>query len=118
MEIGERVLSIADPKQLEVDIFLPVKDAIAINSGAKVKLFLDINPIDALAAEVIYANFNPELTQDGALAYKVRASFTDKLNNYPRIGLKGTVKIYGSNVTLFYYLFRRPITAFRQWLGI
>ncbi|WP_263080591.1 efflux RND transporter periplasmic adaptor subunit [Endozoicomonas sp. Mp262] len=116
--IGERVLSIADPKQLEIVILLPVKDAIVIKPGAKVKLFLDTNPINSLDAQVIHANFKPEVTPDGVLAYKVKALFTENLNNYPRIGLKGTAKIYGSSVTLFYYLFRRPITAFRQWWGI
>lgn len=116
--VGERVLSIADPKQLEIAIFLPVKDAIVIKPGAKVKLFLDTNPINSLDAEVVHANFKPEPTPDGVLAYKVKALFAEDLDNYPRIGLKGTAKIYGASVTLFYYLFRRPIIALRQWWGI
>ena len=35
----------------------------------------------------------------------------------PRIGLRGTAKVYGEKVSLFYYLFRRPITYLRQHLG-
>ena len=31
---------------------------------------------------------------------------------------EGTAKIYGSKVTLFYYLFRKPITFVRQLIGI
>jgi hypothetical protein len=34
------------------------------------------------------------------------------------MGLKGTAKIYGDKVPLFYYLMRRPISALRQTFGI
>jgi hypothetical protein len=36
----------------------------------------------------------------------------------PRIGLKGTAKIYGPRVTLFYYIMRRPLAALRQLVGL
>jgi len=51
------------------------------------------------------------------LAYKVVASLTENLENKPRIGLRGTARIYGDEVTIFYYLFRTPINILRQWIG-
>jgi len=35
-----------------------------------------------------------------------------------RIGWQGSAKIYGERVTLFTYLFRRPISAIRPWIGL
>ena len=34
-----------------------------------------------------------------------------------RIGWHGTAKIYGEDVPLFFYLFRRPLSAIRQFVG-
>ena len=36
----------------------------------------------------------------------------------PRIGLRGSAKIYGDRTSLFYYIFRVPINISRQFLGI
>ena len=36
----------------------------------------------------------------------------------PRIGLQATAKIHGRRVTLFYYLFRRPLAQLRQFTGL
>jgi hypothetical protein len=35
-----------------------------------------------------------------------------------RIGWQGSAKIYGKQVMLFTYLFRRPISAIRPWIGL
>jgi multidrug efflux pump subunit AcrA (membrane-fusion protein) len=114
--VGERILELADPNQVQIRILLPVADAIAMQPGTQVSLFLDVNPLSAYAAVVRHATFEPELTPEGILAYRVMAdlSVTETL---PRIGLRGTAKLYGVQVSLFYYLFRRPITTVRQTLG-
>jgi hypothetical protein len=56
------------------------------------------------------------LSPEEVLSYKISASFEGE--EIPRIGLRGTAKIYGSRVTLFYYLFRKPITFVRQLIGV
>lgn len=117
VQVGEKILLIADPSQLELEIMLPVKDSILISTGAKAVIFLDTSPLSPKQAEIIRAEYSPRLTQLNTLAYRITAEFTDK-NYYPRIGLKGTAKIYGKKVSLFYYLFRKPITAIRQRLGL
>lgn len=116
--VGERILLLADPADIELKIMVPVKDAIALDEGEEVKLFLDTNPINAITAKIKYAAYEPERTPDNVMAYKLIASFvTAQKSNELRIGMRGTAKLYGESVSLFYYLFRRPITATRQWLG-
>ena len=51
------------------------------------------------------------------MAYRVTAQLVDT-NNTPRIGLRGTAKIFGEEVRLFFYLFRKPVIFVRQTLGL
>ncbi len=116
VKVGQRLLRIADPSQIELRIMLPVTDAIVLHEDAPVELFLDVRPLQPVRAEVVRANYRPQKSDQGTLAYRVIARFRD-LDEPLRIGLRGTAQIHGQPVTLFYYLFRRPITAARQYLG-
>lgn len=113
---GEKVLILADPGQVEVEIRLPVTDAINLETGADILVFLNIEPDMPLPAKLRQASYEAQVTPDGILAFRVKASFTQK-EKKPRIGLRGTARIYGKKVTLFYYIMRRPLSALRQRLG-
>jgi hypothetical protein len=113
--VGERIMSIAEPGSVEITVMVPLKDAIALEPGHEVRLFLDTDPLRSLPATVQYAVYEPTLTGEWP-AYKVRARLEEAVQA-PRIGLRGTARIYGDRTNLFYYLLRRPITAARQWLG-
>ncbi len=116
VRIGEKILTIANPNQVEFLIFLPTKDSLLIQASAEVKVFLDSDPLNSLDAEVIRTSYKPELTPENILAYRIYASIDDVTQN-PRIGLRGTAKIYGEKTNLFYYLFRVPINLTRQFIG-
>jgi multidrug efflux pump subunit AcrA (membrane-fusion protein) len=115
VRVGERIMSIAEPNQVEVTVMVPLKDAIALASGNEVRVFLDTDPLRSLAATVQYVVYEPTLSGEWP-AYKVRVRLDEGVAP-PRIGLRGTARIYGAQTTLFFYLLRRPITAARQWLG-
>ena len=116
VRVGERIMSIAEPSQVEVTVMVPIKDAIALENGNEVRVFLDTDPLRSLPATVQYVVFEPTLAGEWP-AYKVRARLDAAQQEAPRIGLRGTARIYGERTTLFYYLLRRPITTARQWLG-
>lgn len=115
VRVGERIMSIADPDKVEVTVMVPVRDAIVLEPGNEVRVFLDTDPLRSLPATVQYVVYEPTMAGEWP-AYKVRASLLPDVLP-PRIGLRGTARIYGDQTTLFYYLLRRPITAARQWLG-
>ena len=115
--IGEKIMTIAQPNEINFTIYLPVKDSLVIAAKSRVKIFLDISPLNTIEGTIDRTSYQPELTAENVLAYKVIASPEENLNDIPRIGLRGTAKIYGDDVTLFYYLFRIPINITRQWLG-
>ncbi len=114
---GEKVLTLADPAHTEVRAWIPVDDAINLEPGAEVQLFLNTDPTHSLAGTLYQTAYEAEMSPGGILAFPVKARFIN-VENVPRIGLKGTAKIYGREVMLFYYLFRRPIASLRQFLGL
>ncbi|MDB5599541.1 MAG: hypothetical protein JWN71_1585 [Xanthobacteraceae bacterium] len=114
--IGERLLDIANPASAEIEIWLPVADAIALEPGSDVAFFLNVAPADPLSARLRLASYEATLAPSGVLGYRLKASLKPG-ETPPRIGLRGTAKVYGERVTLFYYLMRRPLAAARQFLG-
>jgi hypothetical protein len=115
--IGERLLEIADPSQAEIEIWLPVADAITLKPGADVDFFLNITPESPLHAKLRLASYEAATSPAGLLGYRLKATLTDTAHT-PRIGLKGTAKVFGERVSLFYYLARRPLAAARQFVGL
>lgn len=115
VRVGERILSIADPAHVEVTVLVPVKDAIVLEAGHEIRLFLDTDPLHSLRGTVKYVVYESTMAGEWP-AYKVTATLAGS-EPVPRIGLRGTARIYGQDTLLFYYLLRRPITAARQWMG-
>lgn len=114
--LGEGVMTLADPARVELEIRLPVADALPLQPGTEARLFLNIAPGQPLPATLEYAAYRAQPAADGTLAYRLKASLDDA-GEPPRLGLTGTAKLYGERVSLFYYLMRRPLAAARQWLG-
>ena len=115
--IGERLVEIADPAQAEIEIWLPVSDAITLKAGADVDFFLNIAPDSPLRATLRQASYEATQSPGGLLGYRLKAKLSDAAHP-PRIGLKGTAKLFGERVSLFYYLLRRPLAAARQFVGL
>lgn len=115
---GERIMLLADPEDPGMLIYLPVADALAFEPGARVKLFLTVQPLQPLTGEVRETSYQAALSPDGIASYRLRAVFQDEDGGTPaRIGLRGTAKLYGDQVPLGYYLMRRPLAALREWTG-
>jgi len=115
VQTGERLLHIADPAQAELRIELAVGDAIALEPDAEVALFLDSDPLDRHTARLQRAAYEAQPTSGGQLAYRLDATFTEAP---PRIGLRGTAKLFGQRAPLALYLLRRPLAALRQSVGL
>lgn len=116
---GEKIFLIAKEEIVEVKIMLNVSDTIFLQKDADIKLFFDNTVFQSWDAKISYIAYKPELTPEGVLSYKIIADFTNIKKNevVPKIGLRGTAKIYSNKVSLFFYLFRKPITSLRQWLA-
>ncbi len=116
---GERIFLVADENNIELKIMLAVSDALFLEENAEVKVFIDNKVFESWEGKIKHISYEPELTPENILSYKIIAEFNDLKENeeLPKIGLRGTAKIYSQKVSLFFYLFRKPITGLRQFIG-
>lgn len=118
--LGERILMVADPANVELDILLPVADAIPLEIGSDIRFFLNVDPAAPLPATLTRIGYRAAPTPDGLLAYRLAGHFsTDDPDDRKRlrVGLKGTAKLEGNWTILCFHVLRRPLAALRLWLG-
>lgn len=117
VQTGERVMQIANPQDAGVLIWLPVQDALNLEPGAPIKLFLHTQPLKPIASKLQQTSYQATMSPSNVACYRLKGNFDDA-TTLPRIGLRGTARVSGEWSMLGYYLFRRPIAAFRAWSGI
>jgi multidrug resistance efflux pump len=113
---GERIMQVADPSQPAMLIQLAVADAIALEPGAEVTLFLTAYPLTPLKGKILETSYQARPSDEGVVAYRLLASI-EGAPAHARLGLHGTAKLYGGRVMLGYYLLRRPLATLRAWSG-
>lgn len=116
VQTGERIMTIADPSLIKVTVFVAPADVVDLEPGAPVTVFLNTDPLNPLSARVIRSSYEAQPQKDGTLAYVVQAELMDG-HGFPRIGMRGTAKIFAEQVSLGYYLFRKPLAYLRQTAG-
>lgn len=116
VKTGERIMEIGNPDHTELKIEVPVSDAITLHEGGSVALFLDGDPLTSIRGTISRANYRPTPNSENSLVYKIHARFED--GQPRRIGLRGVARVSSHDVSLAFYLFRRPIAALRQRFGI
>lgn len=113
---GERIALLAQPDDLGVLMWLPVGDAINLEAGAAMRVYLQVSPLSSLSAALVQTSYQATLSPEGIAAYRIRGKLAP--GSEARIGLRGVAKVYGGWRPLSYWLLRRPLGALRQWLGV
>lgn len=113
---GERIMVIADPSMVEVTVYVPPEDAVQLEIGGEVAMFLNVDPLFPLKAKIVQTSYETITMPDNSLAYVVKAKLAP--GSLPRIGQRGTAKVYAEEVSLGYYLMRKPILFLRKSFGI
>ncbi len=114
---GERIASVADPARAGLTLHLATEDLIDVAPGATVRFYQNIAPLSALDGQVVQVGYEAEQTVDAGLAFALRAEFAPGTAP-PRLGLRGTARVYGGYVPLGYYLLRKPLGALRRMAGL
>lgn len=118
VNIGQRIMLIADVNAVEIDIYMPVGDTIDFKVDDEVLLFLNTDPTKPINAKLRQTSYEPRSRDNGDYVFHMKAEF-DSSKYEGRIGWAGTAKVYSSSkVSLFIYLFRRPISTARRFLGV
>ncbi|ABK42944.1 membrane-fusion protein [Magnetococcus marinus MC-1] len=115
--VGEKVLAVASPHDVEVEAWLAPADVIQLEEGGPVSLFLNADPLSPVSGKLRYITYEAIPQADGTLGHRVRAEL-NKGEAGPRLGLKGTVRLDGRRVPLIYWLGRRPLAIIRTFVGL
>lgn len=117
VNLGEKIISLADKSFVEVESWLSVGDAIHLQKGSPVRLYLNSNPLEPISASLHTFSYEAQQRPGDIYAHRLRSKILDN-SIIPRLGLRGTARILGEDVSIFYWIFRRPMSAFRQFFGI
>ena len=118
VKVGEALMQVADATSIAFRLDVAAPDAVNLVAGAKVSVFLDAAPLDPLEASLERASYKAVPDASGVARFEVLATPKTHDGRSPRMGLRGTARIQGAPVSLFYYLFRRPLVAARQLTGL
>lgn len=116
--VGEKLMEIANIATSEFRIDLPASDAIVLHDAARVKVFLDSDPLNPVEARLTRASYKAAPREGQQFAFRLVAEAVDLDAARLRLGMRGTAQVYSERVPLGFYLFRRPIAALRQWVGL
>ncbi len=114
VQTGERVVRMANPADVELEIWVNLADAVPLKAGDEAKLFLAASPLDSIEAQVRWVGYEAQPRPDGTFAYRVRASIADK--SAFMVGAKGTARLSAERVPLVYWLLRKPLAVVRGYL--
>lgn len=113
---GERIMTVADPSLVGVTVYLPPEDAVQLDVGGELTVYLNVDPLSPIKAKITQTSYDASVLPDNTLAYIVKADLAPGYG-LPRVGNRGTAKVYGERVSLGYYLLRKPILYLRKSLG-
>jgi multidrug resistance efflux pump len=111
---GEAIMQVVDPADVALRINLPAPEQLALEPGSPVKVWLDSQPLWSIDAQLEQASFQARMTPENVLAFALTAK---PVGGVPRIGSRGTARVYGHWVPLVYSLLKRPISSARQYFG-
>ena len=114
--LGEKIMLVADPAQVELSILLPMKEALPVQPGGQTLFFPNTSPGSPRQVTLNYVSYQAAEPVGDSLAFTLRGNFTDE-NEPPRLGTRGTAKVYGSRIPLAAIVMRHPVRMVRQWLG-
>lgn len=116
VRVGEKVLTLSDPKKTRLRIWVPEGDNVQINRSIPVRINLHVAPESEYEAHLNFISFESKIGEGEVPAYMAEADWETPPQEV-KLGLKGTAILYGENVSLFYFLVRKPWSTFRRVTG-
>ncbi len=117
VQIGEKVMLLADPKKIKLEIEIPIDDVLVVEPGSEVRFFLAIRPSDPVLARLTNVSYSVKIINNQKAVFIGEAELDESAGGL-RLGLTGTAKIIGPREPLYYVLLRKPLSAMRRLFGI
>lgn len=116
VQIGEKIMEIADLSQTKLKIWIPENDNIQFNYDIPVQVVLNVSPEIKREANLSYIGNEIVVNEQQVPSFIAEANWKS-VKGDERPGLKGTAVIYGEKVSLFYFLIRKPWITISRLLG-
>lgn len=116
VKIGEKVLTLSDPAKTKLKIWVPENDNVIIDPKREINVILNVAPERELHAKLDYISFESHIGEGDVPAFLAEANWETPPEDI-KLGLKGTAILYGERVSLFYFIIRKPWSAFRHFTG-
>lgn len=117
VKIGEKILTIGNPKDTRIHMWIPESDNVTIDYETPIKVLLSIYPLSSYKAKIVYIASESSLSDKQIVSFESEADWVEVPPDV-KIGLRGTAVLYGEDVSLFYYIFRKPWNTIRTFIGI
>ena len=116
VKTGQRILQIINQQENKIKLWLPQNDKIELTKEKPAKIILNAKTAETHYAKLEYIAYNATLSPNGISSFAAEAEW-EATPERVHIGLKGTAILYGKKVSLWYWLFRRPLAYVRSWTG-
>lgn len=118
VKVGEKVMMVSNPAASIVRIWIPEADNVAINPEYDVRVILNVRPDFTYYAQLDYVATYVTMSESNVPSFLAEAKWVEGQSpEGVKLGLKGTAILYGENVSLFYWVIRKPWTYLRRSLG-
>jgi biotin carboxyl carrier protein len=117
LQVGQLVMSIADPTRTKLRIMVPAGDAGLLRKGADVEIRLDRNPLKSLPATVTRIGFDVRQSDLQIPSVLVEARW-NQLGARIQPGQRGSAKLYSEPTALGMQIFRKPLVTLRMLTGL
>ncbi len=114
---GQAILWLVNPADSRVKVMLPQDDRIDFDASRPISVHLHALGSETRTARLTYVSSFAQTGPEGVAYFPAEAEWENG-GAPPPLGLRGTASIYGRDVSLGYWLFRRPLSWARRWLGV
>lgn len=115
VRIGERVLVLVDPARTQVRIWIAEKDRVPGLETSEVDVLLHVDPDRTRHAWLDHVSSLATTSPQGVPCFVAEARWAE--GDAGALGLAGTAVLHGEEATVAYWLFRKPWTSAREFLG-
>lgn len=117
VRVGEKVMILGDPSRSKVRMWIPEEDNIPLDMNRPIKVILNIAPESSKQAHLSYISSYTHVSDKQVTSFIAEAHW-EKDTQGVRLGLKGTAVLYGEDVSLFYWIIRKPWMYVRRFFGL
>lgn len=117
VKVGEKIMTISDPQNTKIKIWIPESDNVPFDPTKTVKVFLNVSSMTSYPAIIEYIANEVTMSDQQIPSFVADARWDGSPPAGVKIGLKGSAVLYGESVSLFNYIFRRPWFWLRNTFG-